>query len=55
VTFLGSDAHSLETRPILIKGALEKIASLYGEDTKQKLIDNSEWLLSQIIKKELEV
>ena len=55
VTFLGSDAHSLETRPVLIKGALEKIASLYGEDTKQKLIDNSEWLLSQITKKELEV
>ena len=51
-TFLGSDTHSLNTRPILIKSALDKIALLYGKNTKQKLIDNSQWLLSQITKKE---
>ena len=52
VTFLGSDAHSVEARPVLIKAALDKIAALYGENTKQKLIDNSNWLLSEITKKE---
>jgi protein-tyrosine phosphatase len=52
ITFLGSDTHSLDTRPTMIAAALEKIEELYGNEAKERLINNSQFLLNEITTKE---
>ncbi len=48
VTFIGTDSHSLEMRPPLMKKALQLIEREYGEERKLKLIENSNKLLAEI-------
>lgn len=52
VTVVASDAHSTYTRPPLIAPALNKIKKHFGEGYAQKLIQNSQNLLSEIVEKE---
>ena len=52
ITFVASDTHSIDVRPPMVRGALEKIKADYGEKYAQKIISNSQKLLSEIAKKE---
>lgn len=51
ITFVGSDTHSLEHRPPLLSDALIKIEKKFGKEYKEKLINNSLWLLKEITQK----
>ncbi len=55
ITYIASDTHSLDLRPPMTKWALEKIETFYGEEYKQKLINNSNQLLLEIAKKDFTV
>lgn len=52
ITFLGTDSHSIETRPPMMDSALNRIEKVYGKEAKDKLLNNSEKLFNKIIKKE---
>lgn len=52
ITFVASDTHSIDVRPPMIKDSLEIITADFGEKYTQRLIDNSQKLLSEIAKKE---
>ncbi len=52
ITFLGTDSHSIKTRPPMMGVALESIEKKYGKEAKDKLLNNSEKLFNKIIKKE---
>lgn len=52
ITFIGTDCHSLERRPPLMKLALEFVKNTFGEEYKTKLIENNNNLYKQIIAKE---
>lgn len=52
VTFIATDSHSIQRRPPLLKLALDKISAEYGEETKEKLIENSKKLFNEITNKE---
>lgn len=47
--FIATDAHSPEKRPPMMFSALELIARKFGEQYKQRLINNSERLLKEIL------
>ncbi len=55
ITFVASDTHSIDVRPPMVGGALEIIKTNFGEKYVQKIIFNSQKLLSEITKKENEV
>ncbi len=55
ITFLASDTHSLDVRPPMIEDALKRITFDYGKEYAEKLISNSQKLLSEIVKKESQV
>ena len=50
VIILGTDAHSVDTRPPRLKDAISYIEKKYGKDTKEKLLKNSESLMKKICK-----
>ncbi len=52
ITFVASDTHSIDVRPPMVGGAFEIIEADYGKEYVNKLIDNSQKLLSKIAKKE---
>ena len=52
VTFIGTDSHSVDRRPPFMDIALEKIAQKYGNETKEKLIENANKLYLDITGKE---
>ena len=52
VTFIGTDSHSVDIRPPFMDIALEKITQNYGNETKEKLIENANKLYLDIIGKE---
>lgn len=52
ITFVASDTHSIDVRPPMVRGALEKIKSDYGEKYAKKIVANSHKLLLEISKKE---
>lgn len=52
ITVVASDTHSIDVRPPMVKGALERITADYGEEYTKKIIANSQNLLSQITKGE---
>ena len=54
VTYIGTDSHSMEKRPPLLKRALEKIAETYGNRVRDKLLRNAEELRIAILNKEHE-
>ena len=52
VSFIATDSHSMQKRPPLLKNALEKIATEYGDEIKQKLINNAKNLYLEIVNKD---
>lgn len=52
VTFIGTDSHSVDSRPPFMDIALEKIAQKYGDKAKEKLIKNANQLYLDITGKE---
>ncbi len=50
-TFIGTDSHSLEKRPPLMKLALEYIKDTFGDEYKTRLIENNNNLFKLIIAK----
>jgi len=52
VSFLATDAHSLNSRPPMMDKALKEIEEKFGVKTKQMLIDNSIELFNDIIQEE---
>ncbi len=52
VTFIGTDSHSMDKRPPFMDIALEKIAQKYGNEIKEKLIENANKLYLDITGKE---
>ena len=51
VTYIGTDSHSMQKRPPLLKHALEKITESYGTKVRDKLIHNADELLIAISNK----
>lgn len=49
VSFIATDAHSIESRPPMLKKALNFIEAQYGTDIKERLIENSDELFKNII------
>ncbi len=55
IYFIASDTHSLDVRPPMIKKALKKMTTLYGEVYVKRLTENSQKLLFEITNKESSV
>ncbi len=49
ICVIGSDAHSVGIRPPRVKEALRHISKTYGEEYREKLIKNSEYLFKEIV------
>ncbi len=52
ISFIGTDTHSITHRPPQLNEALVQIEKKFGNDYKQKLIDNSVEFLKKITQKE---
>ena len=51
ISFIGSDTHSVEHRPPLIKQAMENIEKVFGKRAAEKLRANAEYLYSAVAEK----
>ncbi len=49
VTFIATDAHSIDERPPMVADALKLIGEKFGEDIRFKLVQNSKSLLEKIL------
>ena len=52
ITYLGTDSHSMESRPPMMKHALNAIEQSYGEAAKLRLLQNADNLFREITKKD---
>ena len=48
VTFIATDTHSVDTRPPMLKRALDEIENQFGKDIKETFKENSKMFLDTI-------